>query len=245
MKFKKIVGFGDSWMYGDELLDPVLAEQNLEAHTCWIENTPYREKKCFLGLLGQHYSVPTLNVGIPGGSLQSTIWSYLWWIQHEHNPEDCLVLIFLTEPNRHSFIDPNFPQFQNTNPWEIAWHSTWVEHGSSTVPEDFRDMIKRYTVLTHGKMSQLMNYLQASLFFDGQAARIGMPMLQFHTTWPESKMSIPTVPWPDHNWILYFRDHPGNQKRELIYPGGHPNERGHEIIRDMLISEIDRVTMSE
>ena len=22
MTFKKIVGFGDSWMYGDELLDP-------------------------------------------------------------------------------------------------------------------------------------------------------------------------------------------------------------------------------
>ena len=26
MKFKKIVGFGDSWMWGDELFDPNLTE---------------------------------------------------------------------------------------------------------------------------------------------------------------------------------------------------------------------------
>ena len=55
MKFKKIVGFGDSWMYGDELLDPELLKINPTAHTCFDQNTTYREHNCFLGLLGQHY----------------------------------------------------------------------------------------------------------------------------------------------------------------------------------------------
>jgi hypothetical protein len=42
MTFKKIVGFGDSWMYGDELLDPVLVQQHADAHSCWHQNDQYR-----------------------------------------------------------------------------------------------------------------------------------------------------------------------------------------------------------
>jgi len=34
MKYKKIVGFGDSWMYGDELLDPELIRRSPDAHSC-------------------------------------------------------------------------------------------------------------------------------------------------------------------------------------------------------------------
>lgn len=245
MKFKKIVGFGDSWMYGDELLDPVLAAQEKDSHACWVQNTDYREGNCFLGLLGQHYQVPTVNFGVPGGSLQSTIWTYLSWLQSETNPKDSLILVFLTEPDRTSFLDPNYSLNHASRPWEKFWHSTWVEYGSSTVPAEFRDMIKRHTVLTYGEESRNMNYLQTVLFFDGQAARIGMPLLQFHTTEPVSSMPIQTIPWPDFNWILYFRDHPGNQSRELIHPNGHPNEQGHRIIRDMLIPEIDRAIISE
>jgi hypothetical protein len=77
MKIRKIVGFGDSWMFGDELLDPKLAAQDPDAHCCWVQNTHYRESHCFLGLLGQHYDWPTENFGIPGGSLDSTQWTYL------------------------------------------------------------------------------------------------------------------------------------------------------------------------
>ena len=64
-KIKKIVGFGDSWIYGDELLDPKLVEQDQEAHSCWSQNVDYRETNCFLGLLGQNYDVPVENFGIP------------------------------------------------------------------------------------------------------------------------------------------------------------------------------------
>ena len=54
MTFKKIIGFGDSWMYGDELLDPELAKQFDDAHTCWSQNDDYRLSNNFLGLLGKH-----------------------------------------------------------------------------------------------------------------------------------------------------------------------------------------------
>jgi len=241
MQFKKIVGFGDSWMFGDELLDPELVKESPDAHSCWVQNNSYRERHCFLGLLGEHYNLPVENFGIPGGSLQSTIWTYLHWIEQESNPQDCIVIVFLTEPDRYTFFNPDAQLNNNSNPWDYYVHTTWIKHSSSVVPGQFVDLGKRYIALTHCKQQTKLNYLQAALFFDGQQARIGMPLLQFHTTNPESPIRISTIPWPNHNWLSYFRNLPSTQKRKLIFPGGHPNEQGHIIIRDLLIPEVNRV----
>jgi hypothetical protein len=244
MKIKKIVGFGDSWMYGDELLDPELALSDPEAHCCWVQNTEYREKHCFLGLLGKHYGLTTENFGIPGGSLESTEWTYLWWLDHEPEPESCLVLIFLTESNRASFYNPRHVHYSNDPPWNKYVHSTWVHFGSSVIGPEFTDMIKRYLVLTECPELWDLRYRRAVMFFDGQRARSNIPTLMFNTMPSQrSLQDVPGLIWPDFAWTIYFRDHPGNQNRELVMPGGHPNESGHELIRDRLIPELDRVIL--
>jgi len=246
MKFRRIVGFGDSWMYGDELLDPELQRREADAHCCWIQNVDYRESHCFLGLLGQHYGLPTENFGIPGGSLDSTQWTYLWWLDHDPNPEECLVLIFLTESNRASFYNPNHVHYSNDPPWNKFVHSTWVHYGSSVIGPEYTDMIKRYLVLTECPDLWDIRYRQAVLFFDGQRARSNITTLMFNTLPPVRPISnVPSLIWPEFAWTLFFRNHPGNRQRELIKPGGHPNEQGHEIIRDMLIPEIDRVILTK
>ena len=245
MKIQKIVGFGDSWMYGDELLDPDLKRIDPDAHTCWAQNTGYREKHCFLGGLADHYNIAFENFGIPGGSLDSTQWTYLWWLDHEPNPENCLVLIFLTESNRASFYNPNHVHYSNDPPWNKFVHSTWVHFGSSVIGPEFTDMIKRYLVLTECASLWDLRYRQAVLFFDGQRARTGIPTLMFNTMPPVRAIpNVACLVWPDFAWTVYFRDHPDNRYRELIMPGGHPNEKGHEIIRDLLIPELDRVILA-
>jgi hypothetical protein len=242
---KKIVGFGDSWMYGDELIDPALQHQD-DAHACLHTNTPYREGRCALGLLGSHYGVPTENFGIPGGSLESTEWTYLWWLDHEPAPEQCLVLVFLTESNRATFYNPNHVHYSNDPPWNKFVHSTWVHFGSSVIGSEFTDMIKRYLVLTECEDLWDLRYRRAVMLLDGWAARLNIPTLQFNTMPPiRSLPGIETLIWPEFNWSLFFREHPDNRSRALIKPGGHPNEKGHEIIRDMLIPEIDRVILGE
>jgi len=244
MKIKKIVGFGDSWMYGDELLDPSLVDHEY-AHATYHLNTPYRESRCFLGLLGQHYGIATENFGIPGGSLESTEWTYLWWLKNEPNPEQCLALIFLTESNRASFYNPNHVHYSNDPPWNKFVHSTWVHFGSSVIGPEFTDMIKRYLVLTECADLWNLRYQRAVLFFDGQRTRANIPTLMFNTMPPVAAMDdVPSLVWPEFAWTEYFRDHPDNQKRGLIMPDGHPNEKGHQIIRDMLIPETDRVILS-
>lgn len=244
MKIRKIVGFGDSWMYGDELLDPGLQQQEPDAHCCWVENVAYREAHCFLGLLGQHYGLPTENFGIPGGSLDSTKWTYLWWLDQEPDPQSCLVLIFLTESNRASFYNPNHVHYSNDPPWNKFVHSTWVHYGSSVIGPEFTDMIKRYLVLTECPALWDLRYQQAVLFFDGQRARMNIPTLMFNTLPPvRSIPEVPSLIWPDFAWTIFFRDHPQNKLREWVMPGGHPNETGHRVINDMLIPKLDDVIL--
>ena len=243
MKFKKIVGFGDSWMYGDELLDPELSRQHKDAHTCWHQNDAYRNTHNFLGLLGQHYSVPTENFGVPGGSMQSSIWTFLWWLDHEPNPEECLVLVGHTDSDRLTHYNPNHVSFGNDPPWNKFIHSTWVEYGSSVVPEPFRDMIKRQLVLTNCSELARLNYQQTVLFFDGVAGRKHIPLMQFHIMPADVEMDLPTIIWSGFSTTMWFRDMPGNQRREMIMPGGHPNEEGHVLVANKLISTIDSATM--
>lgn len=243
MNLRKIVGFGDSWMWGDELLDPRLA-QDPHAHPVMDENDAYRQQHCFLGLLGQHYNVPIENFGLPGGSMQSTIWTYLWWLQNESIPRgDCLALILLTESDRESFFNPRL----NNDPFHPAWdqfeHSTWVDNGSDSVPKDFRQMIKQYLVLTNCSRLRTYNYLETLLFFEGQRA-LGQPLLQFNLMQPMIPMPANSLIWPNFCWTLFFRDHPQNQNREMVKPGGHPNEIGHQLMADMLIPEINRVILA-
>lgn len=247
MNFKKIVAFGDSWIYGDELLDPVLAREHPDAHFCWVQNTDYRERHCFLGRLGEHYGVPTENFGIPGGSMQSSLWTFLWWINNETLPlQDCLVLVGHTDADRLTFYNPNHVHYSNDPPWNKFVHSTWVHFGSSVVDPEFATMIKQQVVLTNCEDLRKLNYQQTVLTFDGIAARQNLKLFQFNIApRPMILDNVPTLLWPDFCWNYWFRDHPGNQRRELIKPNGHPNETGHELIRDRLISAVDSCTMYE
>ena len=243
MTFKKIVGFGDSWMYGDELLDPELSRTHADAHSCWTQNDAYRNSHNFLGLLGKHYNVPVENFGIAGGSMQSSIWTFQWWLDHESDPGSCLVLVGHTDSDRLSFYNPNHKKYANDPPWNKFIHSTWIQYGSSVIPEEFRNMVKQQLVLTNCKALSRLNYQQTVQFFDGVAVRKNLNMMQFHIMPEDVKMDLPTAIWPGFSTTIWFRDHPGNQQRELIMPGGHPNEIGHEMIAEKLISTIDSATM--
>jgi hypothetical protein len=248
MKFKKIVGFGDSWMYGDELIDPELLKQHPDAHFCWDQNTTYRQRNCFLGQLGQHYDVPTENFGIPGGSLTSTMWTYQWWLDHEQLPlNQCLVLIGLTNSDRVSHYNPNHQYYSNDPPWYKFVHSPWVDSGAGTVPQEFCDLIKQQIVLTTCPELEKLNYQQAVLFFDGISARNSIPTIQFNIMPGERTVpNTPSLIWPDQSFVSWFVQ--GLQPvhgRKYIKEHGHPNEIGHVLIRDRLISYIDSCTMYE
>jgi hypothetical protein len=241
MKFKKIVGFGDSWMWGDELLDPALRD-HVHAHPVLMENTAYREQHCFLGQLGQHYGVATENFGIAGGSLQSSIWTYLWWLEHETVPLDqCLVLVALTDSNRHTFYNPTHVSYANDPPWNRFIHSAWVHSGNANINDSWQSMVKLHMVLTDCDEHDSLNYRQTVLFFQGQTSRVNS-LLQFNTIRPTMLMDESSLLWPDTSLSWMLSEHADLEN--MLAPQGHPNEIGHKWIANHLIDMIDPVILS-
>jgi hypothetical protein len=237
MQFKKIVGFGDSWVWGDELFDPALLEAYPLADPFLIHNTKYRESNCFLGRLGKHYSVPVENFGIAGGSLQSTIWTFLWWLNHEPDPSSCLILIGLTNSYRFSYYNPKHVVYDNDPPWNRFVHSAWPRESK------FQELIKQQTVLTDCKELHQLNFQQAVLTFDGIAARQILNLIQFKI-FPEPRLPyyIPPTLIDSEDDLKTWLDGQGQQ---YLKPRRHPNENGHDLISQRLISRIDSCIINE
>lgn len=239
MRFKKIVGFGDSWVWGDELLDPALVDHEW-AHPVLYENTPYRESHCFLGLLGQHYGVPTENFGIPGGSMQSSVWTYLWWLENEAlNPADCLILVGHTEPNRTTFFNPGHVTMNNDPPWNRFVHSAWVQSGADCFSRDWVTLAKQHLVLSDCDQLHKLNAQQTVLFFEGQYHSMSQNVLQFYTMYPHYQHVADSLIWPTGSLAHWLSGRP-----DLLAADGHPNESGHRVICDHLITEIDRAIIN-
>jgi len=234
MKFKKIVGFGDSWMWGDELLDPELVNHEW-AHPVLHENTSYRESNCFLGLLGKHYGVPTENFGIAGGSMQSSIWTYLWWLDHETlNPAECLILVAHTDPNRLTFYNPRHVSMANDEPWNNFVHSAWINSGADCFGDEWNDLVKRFFVLSDCPTLHKLTARQTVDFFHGQHHVMNRNVMQFYSMHPYYQFDVDSMVWKSES----LRGLLGNDQ-SLLAPQGHPNEKGHAVICQKLIAEIN------
>lgn len=236
MKFKKIVGFGDSWMWGDELLNPDLAHRS-DANTALLENNQYRQQNCFLGRLGNHYQVDTVNFGIAGGSLQTTIWNYIWWREHETQPlTDCLILIGLTNANRLSWYNPNHQVCDNDPEWNRYVHSTWIH--TNCYSSEWQNLIKQTVVSTDCKQINRLNYIQTVDYFAGQHSLGGTAgILQFNTLEASCQYLSANLVWPASCLRDMLNQQPN--KSELLANQGHPSEQGHQLIAQRLIFCID------
>jgi hypothetical protein len=211
-----------------------------DAHPVLIENVEYRENNCFLGLLGQHYGVPVENFGVPGGSQQSAIWTYLWWLEHEVlDPGECLILVGHTDANRSTFYNPEHVSYSNDPPWNKFIHSAWIHSGNSCAESDWVNMVKLHMTLTDSAALRLLTYRQSVTFFEGQYYKFGGNVLQFNTIEPEVTISAQGLIWANSALRNLVRDQP-----ELLAHHEHPNELGHEVIRDRLIPEIERVILA-
>lgn len=224
MKFDRIAVFGDSWVWGDELVDPNCPD--LKPYS--VENTSYRESHCFAGVIAQHYDIPVENFAIPGGSLQSTIWNYLWWHQNRSDHASTLILVGLTDAGRMSYYNPEHVVYPNDPPWNRYVHSAWI-HSPECYTDEWVTMVKSNIGLSSSRQANLMNYLQAVLFFDGQPN-----VIQFNTINTLSIDAPKSLLWPEQSLRSMLSDY-----TDCWAPKKHPNEQGHQIIADLLISHIE------
>lgn len=230
--FSKIVTFGDSFAWGDELVAP---DQTAAAD---YGNRFYREQHCYTGLLARHYGVPSENLAFPGGSCQSTRWTYTWWLQQEPDPASCLVLAQLSGPWRSSQFDQHRTQHETDAKWNQFIHSTWIEHYRHNHPRAYEYFRLEQDIADCDQRNSLVQ-AETYLFFQGQESAVKhlfmfnsqMQSLD-HVVRPRSLL------WPDRCFEDLL------PQPEFWAPNGHLNEAGHERIANMLILEIDRVILA-
>lgn len=236
MKFSKIVGFGDSWMWGDELIDPSLADQPgiLPSDD---NNRNYRQHHCFLGQLAEHYQVPCVNFGIPGGSLQSAVWNFLWWLDHEPDPTACLVIVENTYSDRISHFDSDYRNKSRDQVWQRYYH------GGLHIPQPAEQLIKLQISETMCPEWCQLNYQQTVMTLDGIAARRKLNLVQFNLVRADRALTdVPTLLWPDWNLVDWFSTLQNQTGTQYVKPRLHPNELGHKLIADRLIHVISNET---
>lgn len=234
MKFDRIVGLGDSWMFGDELVDPALGD----IHAVEPSNTEYREKHCFLGLLGQHYNVPVHNLGFPGGSPQSCIYNYIWCTENQVLTPTTLVLIGLPDASRMSWFDPHRVKGADDKPFNNYQHSIWLRNfekknynqSPNEKIDDWATFSMLYDVLTSCPDAFRFKFKQAVMFFEGQSHR--HPVRQFNILPPPCFFPTASMLWPSDCLAAMLT-------ADDLKPQKHPNEIGHQKLANLLISQLD------
>ena len=229
--FRKIVSFGDSFAWGDELLA-------LDQTQCAdYGNRFYRQQRCYTGLLGSHYGVPTENLAFPGGSCQSTRWTYTWWRQQEPDPGSCLVLAQLSGPWRSSQFNQHRTQHETDAAWNRFAHSAWIDSYREHDRRAYQYFLAEQDLADCDDRSNLVQ-AETYLFFQGQQPDVAALLMfnsQCHTL--EHGIMTDNLLWQGHdlNWLL--------PEREFWATNGHLNEQGHQKLANMLIAEIDRVIL--
>jgi hypothetical protein len=226
--FSKIVSFGDSFAWGDELVGP---DQTQAAD---YGNRSYREQHCYTGILADHYSVVAENFAFPGGSCQSTRWIYTWWRQQEPDPESCLVLVQLSGPWRSSQYDQHRVRHETDPAWNRFAHSAWIESYKHNNALAYQYFLAEQDLADCADRSNLVQ-AETYLFFQGQATVHAMVMFNSQCDTLEHGLEPHNLLWQGHdlNWLL--------PEGKFWATNGHLNEVGHERLATLLIQEIDKL----
>jgi len=242
MAIKRIIAFGDSWTYGDELVDPQF--RNIDIHAKefadhYDSNKPYRLANGYAGLVASHYGLELENLAFPGSSLESMRWTLQWLVNtYKHTLDDTLWLVGLTDSDRQSWFNPLHRTSMTDPPWNRHIHGTWLQQPNPDIDDNWFKLQKLWLGMSYHKDWSAFNFRQTIDAFEYAQHTTGATVLQFSVLDNSFSYSTPSLLYPGMNWRDILRgkikDH-GN----VFAKGGHPNEKGHEIISKHLIEHIN------
>jgi len=121
-----IVAFGDSWVYGDELverMDGQSREQN--SIMGFTSSWKIRNQINLTGKIKKHYNIHTINYGVNGGSNEEILFQLLSYIKSKNYDPDNLVLIGLTSPIRNFHWNNTTKSGWKTPSWSLESFLGW------------------------------------------------------------------------------------------------------------------------
>lgn len=226
----RLITFGCSWTYGDELGDP--------------SDDTYRLEHVWGGLVAKHYKLEFVNHGYPGASLTSIRDAVTWYVANDLRDDDIL-MIGLTSPERQSWYNNAHRKNDIDPPWMNHVHLNWMTDNESAYSKLWQQQLKSFLMDQQCEEWKILNYNQTVTLIDGICARFDIPVIQFNMLDEMLDCYHPkTLFMPEYNMGEYLDEFVARGEK-IWQPGGHPNEKGHQIIAEKLISYIDSVKILE
>jgi len=224
MEIHKIVTFGCSWTYGDEL-----------------GNDEYRNKHVWGNLIANHNGWEFENHGFPGASLKSIRDSIIWYVTN-NDVSDTLFVVGLTSPERQSWFNNNHECADDDPPWMQHIHSIWMIDNEKEYSELWQSALKSFIIDQQCRNWVVNNFNETVLLIDGISKIYNVPIIQVNMFDEVLEGVAPeSLYMPGYNFGELLDD----TKQDVWKPGGHPNELGHQIIANKLISYIDSAILTK
>ena len=239
MPIKRVIAFGCSWTYGDELIDPQfrhLDETEFRDH--YDENKPWRLANCYAGLVADHYGLELENCAFPGSSLESMRWTMNWMMQNRIDLEDTLWLVGLTNATRISWFNPLHQVNEKEPQWNRHLHSTWLKQPNPDINDNWFQLQKLWLGMSYHREWADYNHKMTVNLFDYAQQRTGATVIQFNVLPNNYQTAAPTLLYNNSSWQEILISKRKELSIEPFASGGHPNEKGHEIISKHLIEHI-------
>lgn len=215
-----LVGFGCSFTYGSELLNPEL-EDSWDRHN---DNTPYREKHTWLGQLAERLDCKAINLAEPGCSnyaLQENFAKYFY----ENDCSDIIIAVAWTNHLRYS--------------WWSDDQQRWIHDGFIRYNNDndelFMDSFKEWLALSYNRCEQITK--NAKLFVNSVCQSHGIKLIQFDAL-PNINGHYDNFHQQGRNMLDVLKKEAERLDRTFITAGDHPTEAGHAYYAKLLHSWI-------
>ena len=199
-----LIGFGCSFTYGSELLDPDL--DNWDRHP---ENNPYRLSNCWLGKLATKLGVDSNNLAEPGCSNYAIGQIFYDWFTSRNVDAEYIICVGWTATNRMSW-------------WDNGWvHDGFIRNEQETrFNPSFRDWLSY-----PNRDSQTTE--QTKLFVNSVCSQNNLTIIQFDALKNVSTNKYPNYHMQGTSMDQILRTEGDRLGKQFLAPGGHPNELGH------------------
>jgi len=202
----KLVGFGCSFTYGSELVNPELDFQGAEFHR---RNTRYRESNVWLGQLAKRLNATWDNRAEPANSNYAIQYQFADWFNNNRNPsERVAVCVAWTDITRFSWLD-----------------DTWTHNGTVRNDEKFLHSRKDWITsdVDHNYWTDA-----AKLFVNSVCKLNNIPILQFNAIGVHSNTNYSGY-FVDGSTMedVLKQAQSEDDRKQLFASGGHPSEVGH------------------
>jgi len=201
----KLVGFGCSFTYGSELLDP-----NLENWDRNHENNLYRLEHCWLGKLAKKLNAEYDNLSEPGCSNYAISQIFYDWFVKRDAALECMVCVAWTATDRMSW-----------------WDNGWVHDGFIRNEKEDRFKFSFKDWVAHPERNKRTTD-HAKMFVNSVCQINNIPLIQFDAIDNINVHEHPNFFMKGTSMQDCLKREGERLGKEFIAAGGHPNEQGHE-----------------